>query len=135
LLASGEQRVVPDDTSPRAIAEELFERMGDDRRDTIGELLADDVRIVVPGGAFEGPDAATRLLDHLAPRYDWAAKEFNRWIETESSAVSIGTLYGVDNDGGEFEGVRYVDVFDVEDGRIVRWEFWNDLAVDGVVEP
>ena len=75
------------------------------------------------------------MIDHLSPRYEWAAKEFDRWIETESTAVGIGTLYGVDNDGEEFDGVRYVDVFDVEDGRVVHWEFWNDLAAEGIVEP
>ncbi|WP_254547028.1 nuclear transport factor 2 family protein [Halomarina pelagica] len=119
--------------TPREVAEEFFARMEDDRRETVGELFAADAVITVPGARFDGPDAADALLEHLAPRYDWAAKRFDRWIETDTEVVSIGTLYGVDGDGEEFSGVRYVDVYEVEDGRIRRVDIWNDLAVDGVV--
>jgi ketosteroid isomerase-like protein len=115
------------------VAEEFFARMEDERRETVGELFADDAVITLPDARFEGPDAASEFLAHLAPRYEWAAKEFDRWLETETAVVSIGTLYGVDNDGEAFEGVRYVDVYEVEDGRIQRVDIWNDLAVDGVV--
>jgi ketosteroid isomerase-like protein len=115
------------------VAEEFFARMEDEHRDTVGELFADDAVITLPGARFEGPESASEFLAHLAPRYEWAAKEFDRWIETETEVVSIGTLYGVDNDGEAFEGVRYVDVYEVEDGRIQRVDIWNDLAVDGAV--
>jgi ketosteroid isomerase-like protein len=121
------------DASPRAVAEEFFARMADDRRETIGDLFADDAVVTLPGARFEGPDAPEEFLAFLAPRYEWAAKEFDRWIETDTEAVSIGTLYGVDNDGEEFSGVRYVDVYEVSDGRIQRVDIWNDLAADGVV--
>jgi ketosteroid isomerase-like protein len=47
--------------------------------------------------------------------------------------VSIGTLSGVDRESEPFEGVRYVDVYEVREGRITRLDVWNDLAVDGVV--
>ena len=107
--------------------------MADDRRETIGDLFADGAVVTLPGARFEGPDAPEEFLAFLAPRYEWAAKEFDRWIETDTEAVSIGTLYGVDNDGEEFSGVRYVDVYEVSDGRIQRVDIWNDLAADGVV--
>ncbi len=119
--------------TPRAVAEEFFARMEDERRETVGELFADDAVITLPGATFEGPDAADEFLAHLAPRYEWAAKEFDRWIETDTEVVSIGTLYGVDSAGEEFSGVRYVDVYEVADGLIQRVDIWNDLAVDGVV--
>ena len=120
-------------TRPRDVVEEFFERMGDDRRETVGELFAPDAVITLPGARFEGPDAADEFLAFLEPRYDWAAKEFDRWIEAGDEVVSIGTLYGEDNDGEAFEGVRYVDVYTVQDGQIARLDIWNDLAVDGVV--
>ena len=123
-------------SEPRDIVEEFFDRMGDDeRRDTVGELFADDAVIVLPGAQFEGPEAAEEFLAFLAPRYEWADKEFDRWITTEKHVVSIGTLYGVDNDGEEFSDVRYADIYDIEDGEIQRLDIYNDLAVDGVVEP
>ncbi|WP_411964565.1 nuclear transport factor 2 family protein [Haloferax sp. YSMS24] len=119
--------------SPRVIVEEFFDRMEDDRRDTVGDLFAEDAIITLPGATFEGPTAAYDFLDFLGPRYEWAAKEFDRWVEAGDTVVSIGRLYGVDNDGVEFEDVRYVDVYEVSHGLIQRLDIWNDLAVDGVV--
>ncbi|KAB1185022.1 MULTISPECIES: nuclear transport factor 2 family protein [Haloferax] len=119
--------------SPRVIVEEFFDRMEDDRRNTVGDLFAEDAVITLPGATFEGPTAAYEFLDFLAPRYEWAAKEFDRWIEAGDTVVSIGSLYGVDNDGVEFGDVRYVDVYEVRRGLIERLDIWNDLAADGVV--
>jgi ketosteroid isomerase-like protein len=119
--------------SPRAVVEEFFDRMADDRRETVGELFADDAVVTLPGATFEGSDAAAEFLAFLEPRYEWAGKEFDRWITAGPHVVSLGTLYGVDNDGDEFEDVRYVDVYEVRDGLIRRLDIWNDLAVDGVV--
>ena len=107
--------------------------MGDDRRPTVDELFADDAVITLPGARFEGPTAPDDFLDFLAPRSERAGKEFDRWIVSGETVVSIGTLYGVDNAGDDFEGVRYVDVYEVAEGRIQRLDIWNDLAVDGVV--
>jgi len=123
-------------TEPRAVVEEFFDRMAEEeRRQTIDELFAEDATITVPGGTFRGPEAPGEFLAFLAPRYETAAKEFDRWIEAGPHVVSIGTLYGVDNDGAEFDDVRYVDVYEVRDGAIQRLDVWNDLAVDGVVPP
>jgi len=121
--------------TPREVVEAVFERMADDeRRDTVGELFADDATITFPGVRFEGPDAPAELLSWLDPRYEWAAKEFDRWLETGTHVVSLGTLYGVDDDGDAFEDVRYADVYEVVDGEVVRMDVYNDLAVEGVVD-
>jgi ketosteroid isomerase-like protein len=115
------------------VVEEFFDRMADERRESVGELFADDAVVTLPGARFEGPDAPTEFLAFLDPRYERAAKEFDRWIESGNRVVSIGTLSGVDREGEPFEGVRYVDVYEVREGRITRLDVWNDLAVDGVV--
>ena len=39
-----------------------------------------------------------------------------------------GTLYGEWPDGTPFEGNRYIDRFEVRDGKIVKMEVWNDSA-------
>lgn len=120
---------------PRAIVAEFFERMADDeRRQTVGELFAEDAVITVPTAKFEGPDAATELLAFLEPRYERAEKEFDRWITTDDHVVSLGTLYGTDNDGDAFADVRYADIYRLEGGKIARLDIYNDLAADGVVE-
>ncbi len=118
--------------APREIVEEFFARMEDNRRQSVDELFADTALITVPGEQFSGPNAATAFLEFLEPRYDWAAKEFDRWIVEGETVISTGTLYGVDNDGLEFEGVRYVDIYEVSDGLISRLDIYNDLAVAGV---
>ena len=105
----------------------------DDERETVDELFAADAVITLPDARFEGDDAATAMLEWLEPRYEWADKEFGEWIETGSHVVSQGTLYGLDNDGNQFEDVRYVDVYRIEDGRIARVDIYNDLAAEEVV--
>jgi len=120
--------------SPRDVVEEFFARLeGDDRRETVDELFVEDAVITRPGATFEGPDAPAAFLAASAERYEWVAKRYDRWIECEDGVVSIGRLYGVDNDGERFDDVRYVDVYEVEDGQIARLDIWNDLTVDGVV--
>jgi len=117
---------------PRATVEEFFSRMEDERRSTVDELFADTVTITVPGETFTGPSAATEFLAFLEPRYEWAGKEFDRWLVKGETVISIGTLYGVDNDGERFENVRYVDIYEVTDDLITRLDIYNDLAAEGV---
>jgi hypothetical protein len=122
---------------PRAVVDAFFDRMGDDERhSTVGELFAENAVITVPGDRFDGPDAPQQMLAFLGPpRYEWAAKEFDRWITTRPHVVSLGTLYGVDADGDSFDRVRYVDVYEVRDGLIRRLDIYNDLAAERVVDP
>lgn len=108
--------------------------MASAERERVGELFAPDAVVTLPDARFEGEDAATAMLEWLEPRYERAEKEFDRWIEAGPHVVSQGTLYGVDDDGNRFEDVRYVDVYRVDDGRIVRADIYNDLAAAGVVE-
>jgi len=123
-------------SEPRAVVEEFFERMADDdRRRTVGELFAPDAVITVPGERFEGPESPAEMLEFFGPpRYEWADKEFDRWITAGPHVVSLGTLYGVDSDGETFEDIRYVDVYEVREGLIRRVDIYNDLAAEGVVE-
>lgn len=119
--------------TPKKIAKEFLTRLEDNRRETVDELVAKEAVITVPGARFEGAEATQQFLDHYNPRYHWAKKRFGRWIETEKEAVSIGTLYGEDNDGESFSDVRYIDVYEVKDGLIQQLDIWNDLLIDGVV--
>jgi hypothetical protein len=119
--------------TPKEIAKEFLDRLEDDRRETVDELVAEEAVITVPSARFEGPEATQQFLEHYNPRYHWAKKEFGRWIETENEAVSIGTLYGEDNNGEAFSEVRYIDVYKVNDGLIQQLDIWNDLFIEGVL--
>jgi ketosteroid isomerase-like protein len=119
---------------PRDVVAEFFDRMADDdARNTVDELFTADAVITLPGTRFEGTDAATAMLEWLEPRYEWAEKRFDEWIEVGTHVISQGTLYGIDNDGERFEDVRYIDVYLIEDERIARVDIYNDLAAEGVV--
>nr|MBZ5087801.1 nuclear transport factor 2 family protein [Salmonella enterica subsp. enterica serovar Typhimurium] len=41
---------------------------------------------------------------------------------------SNGTLYGEWPDGRPFAGNRFIDRFEVRDGKITRMDVWNDSA-------
>jgi hypothetical protein len=39
-----------------------------------------------------------------------------------------GTLHGRWRDGSAFDGVRFIDRFEIRDGLIVRQDVWNDAG-------
>jgi hypothetical protein len=40
----------------------------------------------------------------------------------------FGGLYGEWPDGEAFEGIRYIDRFEIGGGRITRQDVWNDMG-------
>ena len=88
---------------------------------------------------FPGPAKFTDFADLLAwsaPRYRSIAKKIDRVDEAplgETVGVYVtGTLYGEKPDGTPFQGIRFIDRFEVQAGRILRQEVWNDMAEAGV---
>lgn len=65
-------------------------------------------------------------------RYKWVKKNQERTDVVPGDGVTVvyntGTLYGEWPDGTPFEGNRYIDRFEVRDGKIVKMEVWNDSA-------
>ena len=39
-----------------------------------------------------------------------------------------GTLHGRWLDGSAFDGIRFIDRFEIRGGRIVRQDVWNDAG-------
>ena len=85
---------------------------------------------------FPGTCPMTTLAELIAwakPRYKWVKKHYDG-VEAFQSAgetavvYSRGTLYGEWPDGIAFEGIRFIDRFELSGGKIVRQEVWNDLA-------
>jgi len=101
-----------------------------------GTMIAKDAKIIFPGGVeFKSPQD---MVTAARGRYQWIKKEFEQ-IDTAVLArgrvvvYAMGTLFGLNNFGIEFAGVRYIDRFVVEGGLIVSQEVWNDLAESGVL--
>ncbi len=93
-------------------------------------FVADDVVITFTGGrTFDHPSGPTGFN---AKRYKWVKKKMNRFDvaagDTGTVVYSVGTLYGEWPDGTPFEGNRYIDRFEVENGKITKMDVWNDSA-------
>lgn len=93
-------------------------------------FMADPVDITFTGGRkFSHPFGPTGFN---AMRYKWVKKKMERFDVAEgvngTVVYSVGTLYGEWPDGTPFEGNRYVDRFEVRDGKIVKMDVWNDSA-------
>lgn len=98
--------------------------------ETAARYVADGVRITFTGAREFGHPREVTAFN--AGRYRWVKKRMERVDVAphpdRTVVYSLGTLYGEWPDGTAFEGNRYVDRFEVVDGRIVRMEVWNDSA-------
>ena len=93
-------------------------------------FMADDVRITFTGG--RAMPSAHEITAFNAGRYNWVKKQLGQfdWTEHADHTVvySNGTLYGEWPDGRTLSGNRYLDRFEVRDGKITRMDVWNDSA-------
>ncbi len=93
--------------------------------------------MLAPGFTMHFPGAAPmnrleELLEWARPRYQRVAKTYEGfdecWGEEQTVVYCRGTLHGVGLDGVAFEGIRFIDRFEVAGGVIRRQDVWNDLA-------
>jgi hypothetical protein len=113
-----------------ALVRDFLARVEARELDAARQLLAPGFVMRFPGGA-----PMTRLEELLAwarERYQRVAKRIERIDESWGDGVATvhcsGMLHGVWLDGSAFEGVRFIDRFEVVGGLILRQEVWNDLA-------
>jgi limonene-1,2-epoxide hydrolase len=92
--------------------------------------LAPNARIVVPGGRVVG--SVRESIANTSARYRAIGKDIERFDVVPSAdkvvVYCLGTLQGAWPDGTAFHGIRFVDRFELRDGRIVLHEVWNDAA-------
>lgn len=94
------------------------------------DMISDGFEMTFPGDVrFREFDD---LLEWAAPRYRRIAKEIERVEETSAGEVVAihvsGTLHGEWMDGTPFQGIRFIDRFEIRAGRITRQEVWNDMG-------
>lgn len=99
--------------------------------------LAGASAFLAPGFTMHFPGAAPmhRLEELVAwskPRYQRVGKTYERFDESWDDEATIvycfGTLHGVWLDGTPFEGIRFIDRFEVVDGLFLRQDVWNDMG-------
>jgi len=93
-------------------------------------MLAPDFVMQFPGHA--PMHALSEMVTRAKGRYSSVAKTYEHFDESWADGMTVvfcsGTLHGVWLDGSSFEGVRFIDRFEIADGKIRRQDVWNDLA-------
>ncbi len=85
---------------------------------------------------FPGAPPMTRLqdlIDWAGPRYRFVKKSYDGFDTMQSSGSAAlvycrGSLSGEWPDGTAFDGIRFIDRFEIEAGKITRQDVWNDIA-------
>ena len=119
-----------DPAGPEALVRRFLALMEAREVEAAAALLAPDVEMLFPGGArFERLED---LIGWARTRYSRVAKRIDR-VDTAPArggtvVVVQGVLYGEWTDGTAFDGIRFIDWFELEDGLIRRQHVWNDLA-------
>lgn len=73
------------------------------------------------------------LIEWATPRYRFVTKTYEGTDAMQSAADHAvvycrGTLSGEWPDGTPFEGIRFIDRFEVTAGLLTRQDVWNDIA-------
>lgn len=94
-------------------------------------MLGERFEMRFPGAA--PMHALQELIDWAAPRYRFVRKTYEGFdaMQSEGAAAVVycrGTLAGEWPDGTAFEGIRFIDRFEVKGGKITRQDVWNDIA-------
>ena len=123
----GGGRALPDASE---LVRNFLARMQDRLLAAAREMLAPEFVMQFPGA--EPMTDLEQLLPWAQRRYRRIAKVYEGIDECWGDGVTVvycrGTLQGEWLDGTEFAGIRFIDRFEVADGRIRRQDVWNDLA-------
>lgn len=116
---------------PCAIVRRFLAHLGARDLDAARQLLAEDFSMVFPDTAPMSD--LNELVTWSATRYRSIAKRFDATeaMGCDSGATVVycrGTLYGEWPDGTAFQDIRFIDRFELVNGRITRQDVWNDLA-------
>lgn len=120
----------PEVADASALVRQFLLLMQERKLDEARQLLAPGFEMVFPGG--KPMREFGELLEWAKTRYTRVGKHFERfdevWGEEGTVVYCTGTLEGVWLDGKPFSGIRFIDRFEVAEGRIRRQDVWNDLA-------
>ena len=115
---------------PADLCLEFLDAQGSRDLDRARSLCAPDFEMIFPGPARF--TSFQDLITWAGSRYRSIAKKIERVEESpQGDLVSVwitGTLHGIGLDGETFDGIRFVDRFEVSGGSICRQDVWNDLA-------
>ncbi|MDX5381895.1 MAG: tautomerase family protein [Rhodobacterales bacterium] len=115
---------------PCAVVRDYLAAMEARDLETARAMLGDGFVMNFPGAS--GLRTLEELIAWSKPRYRFVKKTYDGFeaLQGEGHAVvyARGTLYGEWPDGAAFEGIRFIDRFEVTAGQITRQDVWNDIA-------
>jgi hypothetical protein len=98
--------------------------------ETARSMLAEGFVMNFP--AALGLKTLEELIAWAGPRYRFVKKTYDSFEAFQQGRVTIvyamGTLSGEWPDGTSFENIRFIDRFELADGKITRQDVWNDMA-------
>ncbi len=93
-------------------------------------FLAPDFSMTFPGNQHF--TELEQLIEWSKPRYQSVTKTFESIDEAFGEhgmvVTCLGTLSGQWPDGTPFIGIRFIDRFELSEGKITRQQVWNDIA-------
>jgi len=106
--------------------------------DTARSLLAPGFTMTFPG---TGPmTSLEQVMEWASPRYEYVRKTFEGvdavpGLGGTATVYSRGTLSGKWPDGAPFDGIRFIDRFELVADQITRQDVWNDIAETQNADP
>ena len=94
-------------------------------------FLSEGFTMIFPG---TGPMTSLgALIDWAKPRYNFVNKTYDGFDALQSAGDAAivycrGTLSGEWPDGASFDGIRFIDRFEVVGGKITKQDVWTDIA-------
>jgi hypothetical protein len=113
------------------IAKSYLRAMEERDLDRAAAFVHATASFIFPGGVRR--EGIAEIVKGSASRYQFVGKTIDGCdaIATADGGVNVyvrGTLHGRWLDGRRFEGIRFVDRFEISGGKIRRQEVWNDAG-------
>ena len=116
-------------SDPVEIVQSYLAAMEARELDRAKSMLGDGFQMVFPGTGVM--TSLEQLIDWAGPRYRFVSKTYERFDMMPGKVAIVycyGTLAGEWPDVTAFSGIRFIDRFELRDGRITRQDVWNDIA-------
>lgn len=116
---------------PADIVKDYLDAMENRDLNRANALLGDGFSMQFPGA--KPMRTLEELIAWAGPRYRFVKKAYEGFDVMQTPGLTAlvycrGTLSGEWPDGTAFDGIRFIDRFEIENGKITRQDVWNDLA-------
>lgn len=116
---------------PAQIVRDYLSAMEARQLDQAQAMLAEGFTMTFPG--TDPMRSLAELIEWSKPRYKFVTKTYDGFDAMQSAGDAAivycrGTLQGEYHDGTTFESIRFIDRFEVADGKISKQDVWNDMA-------